>query len=365
MVWSGTEFLDADDIVWDLSDDKSNGRVRKRLGKFDGEGDPLDVEEVKSAVGSLFEQYVRSLSGWPEFALLNREEEAELAARIKRWDPAARSRMITANLRLVISIAKDYAHYGMELMDLINEGNIGLMKAAERFDPKKGKFSTYASWWIKQSIKLALADKSRTVSLTPAMAASVRKMKKVVLKLTEEFWREPESHEIRWKLGMKRQKFKNVMHADTSTASFDAPMGDNGVSLLHLHADPNAEDPLSQLMESDNRRNIDGLLGVLDNRERKVIDARFWLNGQKPRTLVEVGQEFGVTRERIRQIQNIAMKKLRAALEKREDETVIAAEQTKKSFRREKPSPPPIFSKARRGKVRKQAAKFLPKTDSL
>ena len=206
--------------------------------------------------------------------LLTPDQEVELAERIKRGDPEARSHMIRANLRLVVKIAQDYANYGLPLLDLISEGNIGLMKAVERFDPNKGgKLSTYAAWWIKQSIKRALANQSKTIRLPVHMVDKISKMRRVAMAMSEELGREPTDDELSEEIGIDRAK-------------------------------------LSQL---------DGLLTVLDERERKIIDARFGLAGQKPRTLEEVGQEFGVTRERIRQLQNIALRKLRRALQKKED----------------------------------------------
>ena len=254
-------------------------------------------------------------------ALLTREEEVQLADRIKVGDPEARAHMIKANLRLVVKIAQDYANYGLPLLDLISEGNIGLMKAVERFDPNKGgKLSTYAAWWIKQSIKRALANQSKTIRLPVHMVDKISKMRRVAMVLSEELGREPTDEELSEEIGIDRAKLSHLKSAAQRPASLDAPIGDDDSTQFgEIIGDEKARTPLELLSHKNMHMQLDGLLEVLDERERKIVDARFGLAGEKPKTLEDVGQEFGVTRERIRQLQNIALKKLRRALQKKED----------------------------------------------
>ena len=253
--------------------------------------------------------------------LLTPEQEVELAERIKKGDPEARSHMIRANLRLVVKIAQDYANYGLPLLDLISEGNIGLMKAVERFDPNKGgKLSTYAAWWIKQSIKRALANQSKTIRLPVHMVDKISKMRRVAMAMSEELGREPTDDELSEEIGIDRAKLSQLKVASMRPASLDAPISeDDSTEFGEIVGDETAQTPFEMLSHKNMHGQLDGLLTVLDERERKIIDARFGLNGQKARTLEEVGQEFGVTRERIRQLQNIALRKLRRALQKKED----------------------------------------------
>jgi len=254
-------------------------------------------------------------------ALLTREEEVQLADRIKNGDREARAHMIKANLRLVVKIAQDYANYGLPLLDLISEGNIGLMKAVERFDPNKGgKLSTYAAWWIKQSIKRALANQSKTIRLPVHMVDKISKMRRVAMVLSEELGREPTDEELSEEIGIDRAKLSHLKSAALRPASLDAPIGDDDSTQFgEIIGDEKSLTPLELLSHKNMHMQLDDLLEVLDERERKIVDARFGLAGQKPKTLEEVGQEFGVTRERIRQLQNIALKKLRRALQKKED----------------------------------------------
>lgn len=262
--------------------------------------------------------YLREIGKTP---LLTPEEEVKLAARIKKGDKSARDHMIRANLRLVVKIAQDYANYGLPLLDLISEGNIGLMKAVERFDPNKGgKLSTYAAWWIKQSIKRALANQSKTIRLPVHMVDKISKMRRVAMAMSEDLGREPTDDELSEEIGIDRAKLAQLKAASLRPASLDAPISDDDTTEFgEIIGDERAQTPHEILSHQNMHDQLGGLLTVLDERERKIIDARFGLNGQKPRTLEEVGQEFGVTRERIRQLQNIALKKLRRALQKKED----------------------------------------------
>jgi RNA polymerase primary sigma factor len=262
--------------------------------------------------------YLREIGKTP---LLTPEQEVELAAKIQAGSKAARDHMIKANLRLVVKIAQDYANYGLPLLDLISEGNIGLMKAVERFDPNKGgKLSTYAAWWIKQSIKRALANQSKTIRLPVHMVDKISKMRRVSMSMSEDLGREPTDDELSEEIGIDRAKLAQLKAASLRPASLDAPISeDDSTEFGEIIGDDRAQTPHEILSHRNMHDQLDGLLDVLDERERKIIDARFGLNGQKPKTLEEVGQEFGVTRERIRQLQNIALKKLRRALQKKED----------------------------------------------
>ncbi|MCE0497017.1 MAG: RNA polymerase sigma factor RpoD/SigA [Methylacidiphilales bacterium] len=262
--------------------------------------------------------YLREIGQTP---LLTREEEVKLARRIKRGDQAARQQMIKANLRLVVKIAHDYASYGLPLLDLISEGNIGLMKAVERFDPKKGgKLSTYAAWWIKQSIKRALANQSKTIRLPVHLVDKIARMRRVAMQLAEEFGREPTDEELAEELGMTSAKIAQLRTAAIRPASLDATVGqeEDGASLGDMIGDESAHTPSDQLSDKNMRSAVMAMLHVLDERELKIINLRFGLDGKKEMTLEEVGRKFKVTRERIRQLQNIALRKIKRALEKQD-----------------------------------------------
>ncbi|MGA1538795.1 MAG: sigma-70 family RNA polymerase sigma factor [Chthoniobacterales bacterium] len=262
--------------------------------------------------------YLREISQVP---LLTPQEEVKLAAQIKRGNKKAREKMIKANLRLVVKIAHDFSNYGLPLLDLISEGNIGLMKAVERFDPKKGgKLSTYASWWIKQSIKRALANQSKTIRLPVHLVDKIGKIRRVAAQMTEELGREPTNEELAEELGLATAKVAHLKNVAVRPASLDAKINaDDDTAFGDLVSDERAEDPFAVLRDKDLREEVGDLLDVLDARERKIIAFRFGLGGGKERTLEEVGRKFGVTRERIRQLQNIALLKMRKALRKREE----------------------------------------------
>jgi len=233
-------------------------------------------------------------------------------------DKDARAHMIKANLRLVVKIAQDYSNYGLPLQDLISEGNIGLMKAVERFDPEKGgKLSTYAAWWIKQSIKRALANQSKTIRLPVHMVDKISRMRRITNILSEELGREPSDDELAEELGVPRAKLAMLKQAAQRPASLDAPVHEGETSDFgEMIGDDKAVDPADALSDKNMHNQLDGLMDVLNEREQRIIDARFGLGGRKPMTLEEVGLEFGVTRERIRQLQNLALKKMRSALRK-------------------------------------------------
>jgi RNA polymerase primary sigma factor len=253
--------------------------------------------------------------------LLTPQEEIELAAKIKKGDAAARERMINSNLRLVVTIAHDYANLGLPVLDLISEGNIGLTKAVERFDPAKGaKLSTYAMWWIKQSIKRALANQSKTIRLPVHLVDKIAKVRRVSLQMSDELGREPTDEELGEELGIAGEKVARLKSVGIRPASLDAPIGDDdSTEFGEVIGDEEAQTPFEMLRDKNLRGEVDGLIAVLDSREKKIISQRFGLDGGKPKTLEDVGKNFGVTRERIRQLQNIALVKLRRALSQKED----------------------------------------------
>lgn len=261
--------------------------------------------------------YLREIG---QVKLLTPQEEIELAARIKQGDKKAREQMIKANLRLVVKIAHDYEGYGLPLLDLINEGNIGLMKAVERFDPAKGgKLSTYGAWWIKQSIKRALANQSKTIRLPVHLVDKISKMRRTAMKLQEMFGREPTDEELGEELGVSSARIAQLRTAAIRPASLDAPVGDDDSNnFSEIVQDENAHTPYQQLEDKTVTRMLREMVKTLDPREATILRFRFGLDGGTERTLEEVGQKFGVTRERVRQIQNIALNKLRKMIEKLE-----------------------------------------------
>lgn len=276
------------------------------------EDEPRTTRETPSAI----KLYLREIGKVP---LLTVEEEIELAARIKEGDKDAREHMIKANLRLVVKIAHDYDGLGLPLLDLISEGNIGLMKAVERFDPAKGgKLSTYGSWWIKQSIKRALANQSKTIRLPVHMVDKISKMRRLAMKMQEALGREPTDEELAEELDMTPAKVAAMRTAAIRPASLDAPLGDDGDSSNYsdIVEDEKAETPYVQLEDKTVKAMLEEMIKTLNDREATILRYRFGLDGEDEKTLEEVGEKFGVTRERVRQIQNIALNKLRRMIEK-------------------------------------------------
>jgi RNA polymerase primary sigma factor len=262
--------------------------------------------------------YLREIGRIP---LITREQEIELAARIRKGDAAARERMINANLRLVVTIAHDYANLGLPLLDVISEGNIGLTKAVQRFDPAKGaKLSTYAMWWIKQSIKRALANQSKMIRLPVHLADKIAKVRRVSLQMNDELGREPTDDELGEEIGIAGEKVTRLKSLGIRPASLDAPVGDDdSIEFGETVGDEEAQTPFEMLRDKNLLGEVDDLIAVLDSREKKIIFQRFGLDGGEPKTLEDVGRDFGVTRERIRQLQNVALAKLRHALSKKEE----------------------------------------------
>ena len=246
-------------------------------------------------------------------SLLSAEEELDLAKLKAEGDERAKERLIEANLRLVVSIAKRYTGRGMSFLDLVQEGNLGLIKGVEKFDYTKGyKLSTYATWWIRQSVTRALADQARTIRVPVHMVETINKMSKMQRKLTLELGYEPSVGELAQALEMTEDKVMEIMQIAREPASLETPIGEEDDSNLgDFVADNNALTPEGNVESVMLREHIDSLLGDLKDRERQVIILRFGLEDGHPRTLEEVGKEFNVTRERIRQIEAKALRKLR------------------------------------------------------
>jgi len=263
-------------------------------------------------------RYLREIGRIP---LLTPGEEIELAGKIKEGNTEARERMINSNLRLVVTIAHDYVNLGLPLLDLISEGNIGLTKAVERFDPGKGaKLSTYAMWWIKQAIKRALADQSKTIRVPVHLGDKIAKMRRVSLQMSDELGREPTDDELGEELGIASEKVARLKSVGIRPASLDAAIvDDDSTEFGEMIGDDGVQTPFELLRDRNLHNEMDGLLEALDAREKKIISQRFGLSGGKPKTLEDVGKNLGVTRERIRQLQNVALAKLRRALSKKEN----------------------------------------------
>lgn len=261
--------------------------------------------------------YLREIG---EVDLLTPADEVRLAKRIKAGDEEATQLMIRANLRLVVKIAQDYARYGLPLLDLISEGNIGLMKAVERFDPKKGgKLSTYAAWWIKQAIKRALANQSKTIRLPAHLVDKIARMRRTEHALTEELGREPTEDELAEAMEVKPSVISHWKTVAMRPTSLDAPIGDgDGSEFAELVGDDRIRSPFEDINDRQLKAEAEELLDRLDPREQAILKYRYGLKGARVETLETVGKRFDITRERVRQIQNAALIKMREMMEANE-----------------------------------------------
>jgi len=253
--------------------------------------------------------YLREIG---KVSLLTADQEVSLAKRIERGDMTAKTQMTEANLRLVVSIAKGYLGRGLSFLDLIQEGSLGLIRAVEKFDYRKGyKFSTYATWWIRQAVTRAIADKARTIRIPVHMVEKLNKVVHIERQLVQRLGREPNAEEIADELEMTPEEVREILRMAQLPVSLEKPIGEEEDSSLgDFVQDEAAESPFDTAQLSLRREDIEMALGALPMRERQVIELRFGLHGGPPRTLEEVGRAFGVTRERIRQIENNTLKKL-------------------------------------------------------
>ena len=312
------EYLENNGIdVFQISDDKDDVDDDIILGmEADGEGNEEDIENIDLSVpdGVSIEDPVRMyLKEIGKVPLLSADEEVELAKRMEEGDAEAKKKLAEANLRLVVSIAKRYVGRGMLFLDLIQEGNLGLIKAVEKFDYKKGyKFSTYATWWIRQAITRAIADQARTIRIPVHMVETINKFVRVQRQLLQELGREPYPEEIAEHMNMPVDRVREIQKISLEPVSLETPIGEEEDSHLgDFIQDENVPVPAEAAAFTLLREQLEEVLGTLTEREQKVLKLRFGLEDGRSRTLEEVGREFEVTRERIRQIEAKSLRKLR------------------------------------------------------
>ena len=262
---------------------------------------------------SLFDSYMKDALAYP---LISPEQEIELGIKIKNGDKRALDLLVTSNLRLVVSIANDFSHAGLDLMDLISEGNIGLMIAAKKFDPVKfdAKFSTYSAWWIKQYIRRSISNKSRAIRLPVHLLEKILKLKKIISSFESEHGFTPTAFELAEITGLSEVKITTLLTTSQPIVALDSTLGDESSDTLHVTiADESVSTSCQALIESDATAHLFKLLKFLKDRDRDIISRRFGLNGKKPETLEQIGVLYGITRERVRQLESMALKSLKSA----------------------------------------------------
>lgn len=266
------------------------------------------MKQINKNVDPVY-SYLKKMTATP---LLTAQEEIDLSNLVKQGDKKAKEKMIKANLRLVISIAKKYTNHGLQFLDLIQEGNIGLMRAVEKFDPGRGcKFSTYSSWWIRQAITRAIADQARTIRIPVHMIETVHKLSKVIKELIVELGRDPSYEEIAERIGFTAYKVSQIIQLTREPISMETPLGDDEDSQIgHLIEDKDCENPTENIMHKQLKYNTGLALDALPEREREVLKLRFGIGYTREYTLEQIGKIFGVTRERIRQIESKALRTL-------------------------------------------------------
>ncbi|WP_200769805.1 RNA polymerase sigma factor RpoD [Halanaerobium congolense] len=308
--------LDSEDIekIYDIFSEMNIEVVNSKLednSEDEDDDSGLDLSVPKGVgIDDPVRMYLKEIG---KVDLLTAAEEVELAKRIEQGDEWAKQQLVEANLRLVVSIAKKYVGRGMLFLDLIQEGNMGLMKAVEKFDYTKGyKFSTYATWWIRQAITRSIADQARTIRVPVHMVETINKLIRVSRQLLQEKGREPKAEEIGEEMDISAEKVREIMKIAQEPVSLETPIGEEEDSHLgDFIEDVDSPAPASAASYILLKEQLDGVLDTLTDREKRVLELRFGIEDGRPRTLEEVGKEFGVTRERIRQIEAKALRKLR------------------------------------------------------
>ena len=311
MVATKDDILNAKDLSLELDEPKSDDLENEE--ELSDEELAITAENVDEFADDSVRLYLREIGKIP---LLTPEEEMDLAQRIVKGDKKAKDKMVESNMRLVVSIAKRYGGRGLDFLDLIQEGNTGLLRAVEKFDPEKGfKFSTYATWWVRQAITRAIADQARTIRIPVHMVETINKVLRTKRKLTTELNREPSNEEIGKELDMEPDKVDYVMRIKQDIASLDASIGREGDDedsvLGDFVEDEERDSPEDSAANQILKEQLSEIISTLSPREQKIIRLRFGIGGGRPHTLEEVGNEFRVTRERIRQIEAKALSKLR------------------------------------------------------
>ena len=305
------DILNPSDLAFDFDEPETSDLEGEE--ELSDEDLAITAENVDAFADDSVRLYLREIGKIP---LLTPEEEADLAQRIIKGDKKAKDKMVESNMRLVVSIAKRYGGRGLDFLDLIQEGNTGLLRAVDKFDPEKGfKFSTYATWWVRQAITRAIADQARTIRIPVHMVETINKVLRTTRKLTAELNREPTNEEIAKELDMEPEKVDYVMRIKQDIASLDASVGREGDDedsvLGDFVEDEERDSPEDSAANKILKEQLSEIIATLTDREQKIIRLRFGIGGGRPHTLEEVGNEFDVTRERIRQIEAKALSKLR------------------------------------------------------